>query len=100
MSQRICAIDKTLCEILTESPDHTFRLPEVRVEYSARSVEWAQIPTEQLFRMIYMQVHALKMFKLVRREENPSGGGFYLLEKRFWDYPFNIVDGLLLEWRG
>jgi len=97
MSERIFSVDKTLYEILTESPSRAFRLHELRVEYSSRSGEWARAPNKELFWQIYMQINALSMRKLIRREENPSGGGILFLEQLFWDYPFNIVEGQFLE---
>ncbi len=99
MSQRLLSIDKTLYEILTEPPSRGFKLHGLRVEYSSRSGECALAPDIDLFWQIYMQIQTLKSRKLIRREEDPSGGGILFLEPRFWGYPFNIVDGLFLERR-
>jgi len=97
MSQRIFSIDKTLYEIFSESPNREFRLHELRVEYSSRSVERELLFRKELFWQIYMQIEALKNLKLIRREEHQSGGGILLIERQFWDHPFNIVEGLLAE---
>ena len=99
MSQRLFSIDKTLYEILTESPSRAFKLHGLRVEYSSRSGEWALAPNIDLFWQIYMQIQALKSRKLIRREESPSAGGIFFLEQHFWDNPFNIVEGLFLKRR-
>ena len=99
MSKNILTIDKTLHEIFSESPEHGFRLSELRVEYSARSGERNLPVKKELFWQIYMQINALNMRKLIRREDNPSGGGILFLEQLFWDYPFNVVEGLFLKRR-
>ena len=97
MSKRIFAIDKTLHEIFSKSPDGGFRLNELRVEYSSRLTERDLSARKELFWQIFMHVEALKIRKLVRREDAPSGGGILFIEHRFWDYPFNVVDGLLAK---
>ncbi len=97
MSKRILTIDKTLHEIFSESPEHGFRLSELRVEYSARSGERNLPIRKELFWQIFMQVEALKIRKLIRREEAPSGGGILFIEPPFWKYPFVVVDGLLAK---
>jgi len=97
MSRRIFTIDKTLHEIFSESPSHGFRLHELRVEYSSRSVERNLPVRKELFWQIFMHVEALKIRKLIRREDAPSGGGILFIEPRFWDYPFSVVDGLLAK---
>ena len=97
MSQRIFTIDKTLYEILTESPSCGFRPRELRDEYLSRSVECALAKNKRLFWRFYMHIHALKMLKLIRREKDSSGEDILFLEQHFWDYPFDIVEGLLLE---
>lgn len=97
MSERIFTIDKTLHEIFSESPGHGFRLHELRVQYSSRSVERDLPVRKELFWQIFMHVEALKIRKLIRREDAPSGGGLLFIEPRFWDYPFRVVDGLLAK---
>ena len=97
MSKNILTIDKTLHEIFSESPEHGFRLSELRVEYSARSGERNLPVKKELFWQIFMHVEVLKSLKLIRREEAPSGGGILFIEPRFWGYPFNIVGGLLAK---
>jgi|GEM_PF-2373735 hypothetical protein len=99
MSKRIFTIDKTLHEIFSEYPGHGFRLHELRVEYSSRSVERDLPVRKELFWQIFMHVEALKIRRLIRREDSPSGGGggILFIEPRFWDYPFNVVDGLLAK---
>ena len=95
MSVKFFNIDKTLYQILSESPSKGFRLNELRVEYSTRSVERDSPVRKELFWQIFMQIEALKIRKLIRREETMSGGGILFIEPKFWDYPFNVVDGLL-----
>jgi hypothetical protein len=97
MSKRILSIDKILYEIFTESPGRDFRLSELRAEYSERSTERELPANKELFWQIYMQIEALKMLNLIRKEERSSGVGTLLLEQQFWDYSFNIVEGLLPE---
>jgi hypothetical protein len=97
MSRRIFTIDKTLHEIFSKSPLHGFRLNELRLEYLSRSVGRKLPVRKELFWQIFMHVEALKNRKLIRREQVPSGGGILFIEPKFWDYPFNIVDGLLAE---
>ena len=97
MSGKPFTIDKTLHDIFSESPDNGFRLNELRIEYSSRSVERDLPVRKELFWQIFMHVEALKIRKLVRREDAPSGGGILFIEHRFWDYPFNVVDGLLAK---
>jgi hypothetical protein len=97
MSKNILTIDKTLHEIFSESPEHGFRLSELRVEYSARSGERNLPVKKELFWQIFMQVEALKIRKLIRSEEAPSGGGVLFIEHSFWKYPFIVVDGLLTK---
>jgi len=97
MSGRIFTIDKTLHEIFSDSPDRGFRLHELRIEYSSRSVEQDLPVKKELFWQIFMHVEVLKSLKLIRREEAPSGGGILFIEPRFWGYPFNIVGGLLAK---
>ena len=94
MSRRILTMDRILYEILTESPDGAFGLHALRVEYSSRSTEADMPPNKELFWMIFMQVYALRAERLVRRVEKPEGGGVFLLENHFKDYPFNLVDRL------
>ena len=95
MSKRIFTIDRTLHEVFSESPARGFRLSELREEYSSRSIERDLPVRRELFWQIFMQVEALKIRKLIRREETLSGGGILFIEPKFWDYPFNVVDGLL-----
>lgn len=97
MSKKILTIDKTLHEIFFESPEHGFKLSELRVEYSARSAERNLPIRKELFWQIFMQVEALKIRKLIRREEALSGGGVLFIEHSFWKYPFIVVDGLLAK---
>ena len=66
MSQRIFSIDKTLYEIFSESPNREFRLHELRVEYSSRSIARELPFRKELFWQIYMQIEALKNLKLIR----------------------------------
>lgn len=95
MSERVFAIDKTIYEMFCESPDHGFKLSELRVEYSSRS-DGQKLPVQrELFWQIFMHVEALKIRKLIRREEPQFGMGILRIEPKFWDYPFNVVDGLL-----
>ena len=95
MSVKFFNIDRTLHQILSETPGNGFRLSGLRVEYSTRSVERDLPVRRELFWQIFMQVEALKIRKLIRREETLSGGGILFIEPKFWDYPFNVVDGLL-----
>ena len=95
MSKKILEIDRTLHEIFSESPAHGFRLSELRIEYSARSGDRNLPASRELFWQIFMFVEALKIRKLIRREEAPKGGGVLFIEPSFWEYPFIVGDGLL-----
>lgn len=97
MSKKILKIDRTLHEIFYGSPAHGFRLSELRIEYSARSGDRNLPATRELFWQIFMYVEALKIRKLIRREEAPTGGGVLFIEPSFWEYPFIVVDGLLAK---
>lgn len=97
MSKRIFTIDRTLHEVFSESPARGFRLSELREEYSSRSIERDLPVRRELFWQIFMHVEAMKIRKLLRREESPSEGGILFIEPEFLDHSFNIVDGLLAE---
>lgn len=97
MSHRVFSIDRILYEILAKSPSRAFTLHALRLEYSSRSSEKIMPPNIELFWMIYMQIYALKMANLIRREEKLEGGGIFFLEKHFGDHPFNVVDRLFVE---
>jgi hypothetical protein len=97
MSEKAFTIDKAIYEIFSESPHAGFRLNELRIEYSVRSVERDLPVRKELLWQIFMHVGGLKNRKLVRREEESSGGGILFINPRFWDYPFNVVDGLLAK---
>jgi hypothetical protein len=97
MSCKVFSIDRILYEILTKSPNRAFTLHALRLEYSSRSSEKIMPPNIELFWMIYMQIYALKMANLIRREEKLEGGGVFFLEKHFEDHPFKVVDRLFVE---
>jgi hypothetical protein len=101
MSRRVFTIDKTLHEILSRSFSDGFTLNELRVEFSSRSTEEQLPPNKDLFWMIFMQIYALKGLNLVFRYEKPGGGGIFVRNKDFEEYPFNVVNQLFVNrWFG
>lgn len=94
MSRRLFPIDKVLYEILTERPDRSFKLHELRLEYSSRVSEGTLPPNIELFWLIYMKLFSMEMAKIVGRREAQDGGTAFVLESEFWDQPFDIIDGL------
>lgn len=97
MSRRLFPIDKVLYEILTERPDRSFKLHELRVEYSSRESHRSLPPNKELFWLIYMKIFAMEMAKIVDRKEAQDGGSAFFLKNTFWDQHFDIIDGLFLN---
>ncbi|MBE94709.1 MAG: hypothetical protein CMG89_06690 [Marinobacter sp.] len=97
MSRKAFTIDRILYEILIESPNGAFTLHGLRKEFSFRSNEKVMPPNRELFWTIFMKVYALRSARLVKRVERPDGGGIFVLEKHFHEYPFEIVDRLFVN---